>query len=140
MSPQPRSQQHPGSQEELWVGWSFFPESPWVAAAGWARRSPAGPLFSTCECARAVSLSVSRRAKSQNVSMWTGQEEKGVSMGRSCLERELITMVICSYTCGSAGEERDQLVDWKCWGSFAVLILTVFLKIAHGFLCSSRRS
>lgn len=68
-------------------------------------------LFSARECARRVSLSVSRRAKSQN--MWTGQEEKGVSMGRSCLEGELITTVMCSYTCGSVGEERDQLVDWK---------------------------
>lgn len=46
MSPQLRSQQHPDGQEELWVGRSFFPESPWLAAAGWAWRSPVGPGFS----------------------------------------------------------------------------------------------
>lgn len=64
-------------------------------------------------------------------------EEKGVSKGRSCLQREHITMVMCLYTWG---EKTDQLVDWKWWESFAVLILTVSLKIAHGFFCHSQRS
>lgn len=116
MNPQPRSQQQSDSQEELWAGRSFFPGSPWVAAAGWEWRNPSGPGFSLCFPTVNVqeqSVCPEQKSKEPERVHVDRAAEKGVSRGRSGLERELIIMVMCSYTCASVGEKRDQPVDWK---------------------------
>lgn len=115
---------------------------PWVSLGGsrWmGMEKPCWPwktLFSIYECARAVSLWAEEQ-RDRTCACGQGRR-KGVDRERSCLERELITMVMCLYTCGSVGEKRDQLVDWKWWESFAVLILTVFLKLLMAF-CAIHR-